>query len=95
MKTKLLKKIRNNYRIVVNELDGSKIQKKSIFGYWCDDDILDVCELIHIEIISGKAPKPDLEGLITRIAYKYSNYSRKNKIRNKKKNTWKVIWYNK
>ena len=95
MKTKLLKKIRNNYRIVVNELDGSKIQKKSIFGYWCDDNILNAYEEHIMYRVFGNLVTPDINGLLNAIKYKYSDYSRKNKIRNKKKNTWKVIWYNK
>jgi len=88
MKVKLLKKVRANYRVVVNGLGEEMVQKKHL--WWWED--LHFYSLYDIElaehwmgrVMTGK------EKLIYTISSTYKDYHKKTKELEAKKNNWKV-----
>jgi hypothetical protein len=90
MKTKLLRKVRRNFRIVQNEFGNKKVQERWLF-WWEDLSVWDI-HLIERDHHPAIFNNPILV-LRVLLEIRYENFSRKHKIINKKENTWTKIWY--
>jgi len=87
MKTKLLKKVRKNYRIIKDGFDNIHLQKNTIFGW---DKPVFLSDYFHTNDINFLK-----ETLLKHLKSEYSEYSLKNKIKNNKLKQKTKIWYNK
>jgi hypothetical protein len=89
MKTKLLKKLRKNFRIVENGLGCQKVQERDFGTGW-----FDVTNGYEIHLIDQIYEYNDALGLLKAIFdYRYSKYTRKERIRRQKQKQLKTIWY--
>lgn len=86
MKTKLLKKVRNKYRILRNDLGTEKIQEKHwLLGFENLNDWIDFMIWHGNDNVNN--------AFYSLLYLDYSNYKGKIKIRKQKQNNWKVIWW--
>lgn len=86
MKTKLLRRVRKNFRIIQNGLGKEIIQEKLLF-WWTP---LDYVENTNVWLNSSKA----IDTLRYLIHSRYETYSKKYKERKLKKKNWIKTWYN-
>jgi hypothetical protein len=85
MKTKLLKHIRKNYRIIENGLWQQKLQIKHCL-FWCEIDNYSWYKHLLNQ-------NTEIEFFKAYIHLKYSHYSRKCRIKEYKLKQIKVIWH--
>ena len=95
MKTKLLRRLRKNYRIVENGLGEQKIQIRDIFNYWRG---LVLTERLTLLRYRKKDPSCNEEyrihdDLLILFHYAYGNYTLKHRVETYKKKQQKVIWH--
>jgi len=93
MKTRLLRKVRRNYRIVINDYGKTKAQVRSLF-LWTDLYDRHKHTFTMYEHAISKPLKP-IEQIELIIGKRYSRYKRKNKIGKIKSNNWTKTWHNK
>lgn len=90
MKVKLLKKVRKNFRIVENGLGKQYLQERKLF------DWNNYCWSTEYHFIEILYKYTDALGQLRAILdYRYSKYSRKEKIKKQKEKQLTKVWYNK
>ena len=96
MKTKLLKKIRREYRIVQNELDEVWIEKRMWSHIPLYVNMMDGWEGRILTLYENCKSYDDIMRVFKKhIHDMFSKYSRKEKINKIKKNNVSVVWYGK
>ena len=103
MKIKLLRKVRKNYRIVNNELGVYSIEKRKWSLIPLYENIYDGWDVKMMCILKSRNGNPynetsydDTLSLFRKYLHNiYSEYTRKEKIKNIKRNNTNVVWYKK
>ena len=103
MKIKLLRKVRKNYRIVKNGFNVYWIEKKTWSLIPLYENICDSWDVKKICILKSRNGSPydetsynDTLSLFRKYLHNiYSEYTRKEKIKNIKRNNTNVVWYKK
>ena len=94
MKTKLLKRVRKNYRIVENGLGEQSIHIRNWIGIWekpCPWEYF----LVNYKLSKKSDAYTVYDTLVYLLRLRYSYYTRRSKIKAQKKSEVKVIWYSK
>jgi hypothetical protein len=90
MKVKLLKKVRKNFRIIENALGDQMLQERDFIFKWVNY----TNQSFEIHFIDKLYEYNDCFGLLRSVLhYRYSKYTRKNKIIKQKEKQTKILWY--